>query len=507
MSPQALTFLDWCMVCGYFFLIVFMGLRFGRRQVSSERYFLASGQLPGWAVGLSMFATIISSWAFLALPGKSWSTDVSYLMVVSLVPVATCLAVLWVVPLFRHRIRLSAFEFLEQRFGAGARVYGNLAFLVVHFGKMAAILYLLCLAVAQMTGWNIHVLIAAVGLSTLVYTYFGGIEGVVWTDVVQGMLLFAAGVIAVAFLLFAAPVGPGEVLGTAWNAGKFRLMSFELGWEKASTPVLMIFGLNFYLQKFLADQTVVQRFLLAPSSGQASRALWISSGCLLLVWILFLTVGALLWSYYQLQPKALPAELLAKPDGIFPYYIAHEIPPGITGLMLAGLLAATMSTLSSDLNCLSAVFLDDYYRKLTLEKDDRTELRVSRFVVVAAGLLGIGLAMAMTRIHSMADAAFEFVSLVGGGVLGMYLLGILTRRASARGVYIGVVTAVALILWAYFCGPGKTGISWLPRFPLHGLWVGLMGNVVVFAVGYAASLLLPNSLRPNERSSLISFHE
>ncbi|MGH8018349.1 MAG: sodium:solute symporter family transporter [Opitutaceae bacterium] len=160
MPHRALSSLDWIVVLSYFALIIGLGMRFGRRQASSEGYFLGTRKLPGWAVGLSMFATIISSWAFLALPGKAWESDLQYLMVVSLVPVATWVAAWWVIPLFRQRIRLSAYEYLEHRFGTGARVYGNLAFLIVHFGKMAAILYLLCLALAQMTGWNIFVLIA-----------------------------------------------------------------------------------------------------------------------------------------------------------------------------------------------------------------------------------------------------------------------------------------------------------------------------------------------------------
>lgn len=490
MTPYALTWLDWIVVLGYLAGIVWLGLRFTGRQGSSRHYFLGGGSLPAWAVGLSMFATIISSWAFLALPGKAWLSGLGDLMIVSLVPVATWIAVVWVIPLFRQRIRLSAYEFLERRFGAGARVYGNLAFLIVHFGKMAAILYLLCLALAQMTGWNIFVLIAVVGTSTLIYTCFGGIEGVVWADVVQGVLLFAAALAAMGFILAATPGGPGTLLATVWEGGKFRLISSDFAWDRSGTIVLMLFGLNYYLQKYVADQTVVQRFLLASSARHASRALWLSSGCMMLVWVVFMVTGALLWGFYQLQPDLLPAEVAGRPDAVFPFFIGHQLPPGVTGLILAGLLAATMSTLSSDLNSLSAVVLDDYYRKLARPASDRQQLLVSRLVVLVAGLLGIGLAMAMTRIHSMADAAFEFVSLLGGGVLGMYLLGIFTRQSTARGVYVGIAAAVVLILWSHFAGPGQSRPGWLPAFPLHGLWVGLIANLVVLTVGYAASRLL-----------------
>jgi SSS family solute:Na+ symporter len=473
--------------------MVALGLRFRKRQESSERYFLGSGKLPGWAVGMSMFATVISSWAFLALPAKSFQSDLQYLMAVSTLPLAAWIGARWFVPFFRNRIRLSAYEYLERRFGLGARLYGNIAFLVVHFGKMAAILYLLCLAMAEITGADIFVLIAIVGASTVVYTFFGGMEGVVWTDVAQGFLLLGAGMVAIGFLLFGAPGGPEAVLQTAWDGGKFRLVSTTFEWNRAGSLLLVFFGLNFYTQKYLSDQTVVQRYLVAQSESQAQRALWMSSLLVVLVWVIFMTVGALLWAYYQLQPGELPPELLQKPDKIFPHFIGHGLPAGITGFIMAGLLAATMSTLSSDLNSLSAVIFDDYYRKLRPIRTERQQLFFSRLVVAVAGLLGVVLAMAMTRIHSMADAAFDFVSLVGGGVLGMFLLGMLTRT-TARAVYIGLICSVAFVLWTYFCGAKSTFLPALPRSPFHSLWVGLLGNLIVFICGWLAGLMMKPQL-------------
>jgi len=489
MRTGALTPLDWAILLGYLGLMVALGLRFRKRQESSHRYFLGSGKLPGWAVGMSMFATVISSWAFLALPAKSFQTDLQYLTAVSALPLAAWIGARWFVPFFRDRIRLSAYEYLERRFGLFARLYGNIAFLVVHFGKMAAILYLLCLAMAEITGADIFLLITVVGASTVVYTFFGGMEGVVWTDVAQGFLLLAAGMIAIGFILFGAPGGAEAVLQTAWDGGKFRLINTTFDWGKTGTVLLVFFGLNFYTQKYMSDQTVVQRYLVAPTESQARRALWMSSLLVVLVWVIFMTVGALLWAYYRLQPGELPDALLQKPDKIFPYFIGHGLPSGITGFIMAGLLAATMSTLSSDLNCLSAVIFDDYYRKLRPNRTEQQQLFFSRLVVAVAGLLGVVLAMAMTQIHSMADAAFDFVSLVGGGVLGMYLLGMLTRT-TARAVYLGLVYGVAFVLWAYFCGANSTLFLALPRSPFHSLWVGLVGNLVVFVCGWLAGLMM-----------------
>ena len=489
MDSGALKTADWLIVAAYMVFVIWLGVRFSRRQSTSRHFFLGGGRLPGWAVGMSMFATIISSWAFLALPGKAFRNDLQYLMVVSGIPIVTWLASRWVIPMYRRRIGLSAYEYLEQRFGLGARVYGNLAFLIVHFGKMAAILYLLCLAISAMTGWSIFLLIAVIGAATILYTFVGGIEGVVWTDVTQGFLLLLGGCLSVGYILLNAPGGGGAVVQTAVQAGKFTLIEGSFDWERMGVVVLVFFGLNFYLQKYLADQTVVQRFLISRSDRQASTALWASSGIIMFVWVLFMVLGALLWGYYDLLPDHLPDATRAQPDKVFPYFIGHELPVGISGLVLSGLVAATMSTLSSDLNSLSAVVVDDYYVKIRPGRSEQELLKVSRLIVATAGVLGVVLAMAMTRIHSMADAALGFVSLVGGGVLGMYLLGLFVRRNTSRGFYVGIGLGLVVVLWAYFCGPGKSGLPGFPRFPLHSLWIGLTANLVVFTVGYLASLI------------------
>jgi SSS family solute:Na+ symporter len=204
-----------------------------------------------------------------------------------------------------------------------------------------------------------------------------------------------------------------------------------------------------------------------------------------------MSIGALLWAFYSLTPGLLPEPLWIQPDRVFPYFIGHQLPAGVSGLILAALMAATMSTLSSDLNSLAAILYDDYYNKLKKSRTDVQRLFFSRMSVLITGLLAIVLAMWMTQIKSMADAAFNFVSLVAGGVLGMYLLGIFSKRCSKNGLYAGILVGITFILWAYFTGSDQNlYIRWLPKFPLHTLWIGLLGNLVVFAAGYLVSLLV-----------------
>lgn len=485
MQSLALQPIDIIVVFTYMVFIIWLGIKYGKKQKDVERYFLGEKKLPGWAVGFSMFATIISSWSFMALPGKSFKNDLQYLMTISTLLLSAFLTAKYMIPIYREKIKISAYEFLEQRFGLGARIYGNVAFIIVHFGKMGAILYLICMAITGMTGWNIFILITVIGTATIIYTFYGGIEGVIWSDVIQGILLLFGGIVSVLFILFGSNYGAEEIIIHSFEAGKLKLVSLDFSIENAGSIAVIFFGFNYFFQKYVSDQTVVQRFLLSPSEKEASKSLWMSSIIIVFVWALFMFIGALLWSYYNLQPELLPAVIRDQPDKVFPYFIGHQLPPGITGVVLTGLLAATMSTLSSDLNSLSAVIYDDYYSKFSKGKSEKARFLFSRGTVLISGVLSITFAMAMTQIKSMADAAFNFVSLVAGGVLGMYLLGFFTKRTNTKGLFIGLVTGIIFILWTYFGNTGENVLISPP--PINTLWIGIFGNLVVIVVGYFTS--------------------
>jgi len=487
---SALEIIDWLIIAAYFIFVIWLGSHFGKKQTSSDRYFLGNRRLPGWAVGMSIFATIISSWSFLGLPGKSFKSDMQYLMTIVTIPITVCIAVFLLIPLFRRKVRLSAYEYLERRFGLFARFYGDILFIAGHFFKMSMVLYLMCLALSGVTGWSVFVLIIIVGIATMTYTYFGGIEGVVWTDVTQGFLLLGGGVLSFCFLLFGTQGGPGEVVTAAYEAGKFKLVSFDFEWREVSVVVLLCFGFNHYMAKYTTDQTVVQRYLLAPSSKQAARALWISVILLGVVWVLFMTVGVLLWVFYQMQPELLPEAVRAKPDQVLAYFIGHQLPAGVTGLILAGIFAASMSTLSSDLNSLASVLAEDFYGKLVKGGSDRQRLVFSRASVLGAGILSIFFAMLLTKVGSIVDAFFTFSAIIGGGMVGMFFLGLFTRRCSKKGLYIGLGIGVVFIVWAALTNLEKMDAlvpAWLPKYRIHIYWLGLLGNIVVFVTGYLAS--------------------
>ena len=499
-EPQsALRFVDWLIVGLYFVFTLWMGSHFSKRQTSSERYFLGNRKLPGWAVGMSIFATIISSWAFLAIPGKSFKDDMQYLLTIAPLPLVVLIAALFIIPVFRDKIRLSAYEYLERRFGLVARYYGNIVFISGHFFKMGMVLYLLCLAIEGACGWgeqSLTYVIIVVGIVTIFYTFFGGIEGVVWTHVIQGFLLLGGGAIGLIFLLFMGKAGPAEVLTTAYNTGKLELVDFSFDWNKVTVYTLLCFGLVLYLTRYATDQTVVQRYLLAPSQKQASRSIWVSVMFLSIVWVIFMFIGVLLWVYYDMQPELLPETVRQKPDQVFAYFIGHQLPVGVTGLVLAGVFAAAMSTLSSDLNSLASVLADDFYEKLAKAPTDKSRLLFSRLSVIVAGVGAIFLAIALRRAKSMVETFFVFSAIIGGGIVGVFFLGLLTRRCSKKGLYMGLVVGVTFIAWATLTKKmDASTLTWLPRFQLHIYWLGLLGNLVVFLVGYVASLIFSPGYR------------
>ena len=502
-SQSPVKIIDWAIIAGYFVFTLWLGWYFSKRQTSSEHFFLGNRNLPGWAVGMSIFATIISSWSFLALPGKSFKDDLQYLMTIAAIPLTVLISVFVIIPVFRQKIKLSAYEYLERRFGLGARFYGNIVFITGHFFKMGMVLYLLCLAIEGATGWGgnaLIYLIVIVGIITIIYTFFGGIEGVVWTHVIQGFLLLAGGFIGLFFLLFAAKASPAEIISTAYDAGKFKLANLSFDWKSVNIYVFLCFGFTHYLARYATDQTVVQRYLLAPSTKQAARSLWISILFLGMVWLIFMFIGILLWVYYKNEPGLLPQAVRQKPDQVFSYFIGHQLPAGLTGLILAGIFAAAMSTLSSDLNSLASVLADDFYEKLAKTPTDQSRLLFSRLSIIVTGIGAIFLAVVLRHAKSMVEVFFQFSSIMGGGMVGMFFLGLLTKRCSKKGLYIALALGVIFITWAtltnekYIAGLGleelfKALPSWLPKFDFNILWLGMFGNLVVFIAGYIASLI------------------
>jgi len=491
--------LDGVIVVLYFGLVAWIGFRFSRRQTSTETYFAAGRSIPHWAMGVSMFATLISSITFIAYPGSSyagnWSELVPGFMVIGvLLLVGTVL-----VPFFRHAVGLSAYEYFGKRFGYGARAYSGLAFSAGHFSKMGFVLYLLSLTASAMTGWNIYLVLLITGVVTVLYTVFGGLEAVIWTDVVQGFIMCIGVVVILGFLIYLMPGGIGAAFDLANAKGKFSLGNSQWNFaDKTSIWVMSLYGFFWYLQKYSADQTVVQRYLVAKSDREALKGVALGALMCLPLWTLFMLIGTLVWCYYQLSGTAFPPELMDKAgkvisDKVFPHFLVTKIPVGLSGLFMAAVFAAGMSTLSSDLNCLSAVGVEDYYRKLRPNATDARRLFMGKLIVGLCGSAAVGIAALIAwKSERVLSLYYAVSSIISGGLAGMFILAFLSRRANKQGLWVGIITSLVFTAWATLTS-GKNKMFDLGdyNFPWAGVMIGVGAHIIVLVVGWLASYGFP----------------
>ena len=485
--------LDSFVIVSYIAGLVAIGLHFARRQRTTDDYFLAGRSIPGWATGLSLLSTIITSVTFIAYPGSAYAADWS-LLVPGILFVGVLLLIGGViVPFFRHVVHMSAYEYFGRRFGSGVRLYSSLAFAVGHFSKMGFVFYLLALTLSSMTGWPVTAIILLTAAVTVFYTLLGGVEAVVWSDVVQGFVLWAGILVSLGYLLFLPVQGPRAVFMDAWSHGKMSLGSTALRLDKPTIVVLVIYGFFFYLQKYTADQTVVQRYLIARSDRAALQGIALGAGLCLPVWTGFMLIGSLLWSFYRLTGESIP-QYITKSDGVFPHFLITHIPSGLAGLFVAALLGSAMSMLASDMNCLSVIAVEDFYALARPRSTDRERLRTGRIVVALSGFAAAGVALKLAQTHGSAlSLYYTITAVVAGGLAGLFLLAFLFPRATRQGATAGIFLSLVVTAWGTLTEQGKTVDLGRWNFPWHDYMIGALGHIVLLAVGILASLLLPGS--------------
>jgi len=490
---ESIRWLDLVVICLYLAGVVAVGLRFARRQTSTESYFIARRSIPAWAMGLSLFATLISSVTFIAYPGSAYGGDWSNLTPGLMAIPVLLLVGLIIVPFYRSVVRMSAYEYFGKRFGYGARAFGSFVFALGHFSKMSFVFYLVALTVHSMTGWNMYAVTIVIAFVTVLYTYMGGLEAVIWTDVMQGIISFLGIFVVLGFLLIKPEGGPGAAFKLAWEHDKFSLGALNPDFTQKTFWVMTFYGIFWFLQKYTSDQTAVQRYLVTKTTPQAVKGATFGALLCIPVWTLFMLIGTLLWSFYQLSGEVLP-EHIAKADQVFPYFLSTQIPAGLAGLFIAALFAAAMSTLSSDLNCLSLIGVEDYYRKLKPSSTDGERLRTGKVIVAVAGVLSLIMALFLAYYTKSAlSLYFTFTAILSGGLFGLFFLAFLCRRATKHGVWVGILASVAFTGYATLTrGESRLIDLGVLNFKLAGVMIGVIGHVVLIVVGYVASLCLPS---------------
>jgi SSS family solute:Na+ symporter len=485
---ERLSLLDLGIILGYNLAVVALGCGFFRRSRTSERFMAAGRAVPGWAVGLSLFGSYVSSISFLANPGKAYGGDWNASVFAFSMPLAAWIAARWFVPFYRAAGAVSGYEHLERRFGAWARTYAVLCFLLYQIVRLGTILYLLALALEPLLGPDVKAIILAAAAVVVVYPLLGGAEAWIWTGVLQGLLLLGGVAACVVSLLAGMPGGPEDVVRIALEEDKLKLGSFDPGDLSQSTFwVVLLYGLVTHLQNFGVDQSYSQRYITAASPRAAARSIWIGTWMFIPVSLSFFFIGTALFAFYRAQPGLLPPEIGGAPDRVFPFFIGTQLPAGVTGLVIAAICAAAMD---SNLTSSATLFLCDLYRRyLRPGAGEREALRVLRLSTLGFGAASTAVALGMVRLardDKTLDVWWDLAGAASGGVLGLFLLGLLCRRAGGGAALLGVACGVPLILWIAFSRSLPESLK-AYRCPFHSLLALVFGTVVILAVGAAAA--------------------
>ena len=488
-GQHLLRWLDWTVISVYLAAMLGIGGYFYfKGQTGSESDFFVGGRsIPFWAAGISLYATNTSSISFIAIPAKAFDTNWQYMTNNLIAVLGLMFVAVWIVPLLRRLDLMSVFSYLETRFHPAIRMLSSALCIVMQIGsRMSVILFLPALAIATITGLDVVWAIMLMGVFTIIYSTVGGSKAVIWTDVVQVVVMFGGALFAIGFIFWSAGGDLPSLMAAAATEDKTRLFDFSFDLTKATVWGFIFLVVFDVVLTFPKDQVLMQRTLSTKDDKAAGRSIWTFAAIMIPGGIVFYGIGTALWMYYRDNPERLNP--LLPIDATFPLFIAAELPAGVTGLIIAGIFAAAMSTLSSIINSVSTLVSVDFYQKLARNPDEKTALRIAEWSGVGVGLIGIAIALVMSRydIHSLFDVSIELAGLLGGGFAGAYTLGMFTRRANSAGVAIGVAASVLITL-----------VCWSMDL-VHPYFYLAISIALCIVIGYVASLFFPAPTRSLE---------
>jgi SSS family transporter len=481
-NKQLLRPLDWVMIVLYFAMIAGIGYYCYRAESkkTAAEFFVGNRSIPFWAVGISLYASNSSSIGYIATTAKAYATNWTYLMGNITNILALFFVAIWIVPLLRRLSLTSVFDYLDQRFHRSVRLAGSGMCILMHLGgRMSVILFLPSLAISTVTGLDVVWSVLMMGTVTIAYTALGGMKAVIWTDVAQVIVKFGGLFFAIGYIIWALKGGTREFVTVAAADDKLKLLDWSFDLTKATVWGFIFLQLMETVLTFPKDQVLMQRVFATKSEKEAGRSIWIFAAIILPGSLVLYLIGTGLYVFYLSFPERMNP--LLRTDATLPLFIAAELPAGVTGLVLAGLFAAAMGTLSSILNSVATLVSVDFYESLAKKPNPVTSIRLAEWVTVIAGVIGVGLALLLSRlsINSFLDLAIEFAGLFGGAFGGAYTLGMFTRRANWQGVLIGMgfsFIATFVVWWHHLVHPF--------------LYIGI-SILMSIVVGYLASLLFP----------------
>jgi SSS family solute:Na+ symporter len=504
-----LHWVDILTLAGYLTLIAWMGFYFSKKNTSTEQYFLGGRAFQGWVIGLSLVGTSISSITFLAFPADAFKTAWFRFIMNLALPLGIVIAAYVFLPFFRRGKITSAYEYLESRFGPSVRIYGAVTFLFSQCVRLSIILYLLSILIHELTGLNAGVSILVGGIFVGLYTVVGGINAVVWTDVIQTFVLVFGGILSLGTILYLMPGGLEQIFSVAIADGKLAFadlidgqlqkVSWNLSLSSKTGTMMFLYGLTNWLTEYSGNQNTVQRYCAAKSMREARKGMVVAVFTSIPIWMFYMFLGTALYVFFKIYPTPEATEMLTglrKAEQVLPFFIINYLPVGTVGIVIAAAVAAAMSSLDSSINAISTVGVVDIYRRhLVKNKDDQHYLKAawgfasgaSLFMIIGAYLLS------QSEAKTLQDTATILSSITMGGILGLYLLGFLTRRVGVKSVWTGLILTFLFSLWTVLAGQ-KALLPEILHVPFDLYYTGIIGNVVMFAVGLVVSILITEKL-------------
>lgn len=483
-KKKSFSWLNYVTLGLYPIIMLVVSWSVGRKKTSDE-FFRGGQKIPWWAVGLSIYATMLSSLTFMAIPAKAYTTDWTFFLANMAVPLLAPLVIAIYLPFFRKLNITSAYEYLEKRFNLAARWFGSASFIVMQLGRTAIVLYLPALALSTVSSFDMRTCILIMGIICILMTFEGGLESVVWTDVVQTVILLLGALVTLVVACMHIPGGAAKIWEVATTDDKlFGPLQWTTDLTIGTAWVILIGNLFSNLIPYTATQDVVQRYVSTKDEKQAARSIWTNALMVVPSTALFFAVGTALYAFYRLNPDRLDPAL--KNDAIFPLFIVSELPAGLGGLVVAGIFAAAQPT--SSLNSIATAWVTDFQARLNPDMNDASRLKVAKWVTVLSGIAGTAIALLMTRyeIASLWDAFLGMLGLTGGALAGLFALGIFTTRAHGVGAMIGAISSVVVLYYVQ------------RHTALHFFTYGAIGILTSFCVGWLASVVIPAERKPLE---------
>ena len=444
--------LNWTVLVLYLAGMLGMGIYFMRKENGADDFFKGGGRIPWWAAGISIYATMLSAITYMTIPAKAYSTDWTYYPMLWMILLVSFPVIKYYLPYFRKLNVTSAYEILEVRFNLFTRMLASTLFSIFMIVRMAIVLYLPSLALTAVTGIDIYLCIVLMGLVTIIYCTMGGVEAVIWGDVVQGLILVFGAIFAVIYLAVGTEGGISGCIEIALENDKLRLFDLSSSWSQATWWVIILGGLANNLISYTSDQTVIQRYLTTPDEKSAGRGILVNGVMSVFVSVAFYMIGTGLYTFYKTHPVELDVTM-GQSDAIFPFFMMSQMPAGVAGALIAAIFAATMSTISSNINSVATAFSIDFWKRFRTSTSDSQLVSVARWASVVSGMVGLLLALFMATwdIQSFLDFFNEALGLLTSGLGGLFFIAVFMKRVKGYAALTGFITGeVAVFLMSEY---------------------------------------------------------